>query len=289
MTSLSIALVNGVLLGMVYAAISAGLSLTLGVMGLVNVAHSAVAMLGAYIAWEMMQRTGVDPLVAFLVVLALSFLFGMIIERLLIRRVYDEPPVASLLSLFGLMIVLESAIILVWTTTERALPVDYPTAIEAFGLRIGVARLVGGGVALAAILATHAFLKYSRTGRGIRAMASNRDAARMLGIDTDRLSMLLFGIGTALAGAGGVAMAMVFTFVPQLHLNWLTLAILVVVIGGLGSILRTLVAALAIAVIESLAGTYLPFEYVPIVLYVLLIVTLWVRREGIAGSRARAL
>lgn len=289
MTTLTIALVNGVLLGMVYAAISAGLSLTLGVMGLVNVAHSAVAMLGAYIAWEMMQRTGMDPLVAFVVVLALSFVFGMVIERLLIRRVYDEPPVASLLSLFGLMIVLESAIILVWTTTERALPVDYPTAIEVLGLRISVARLVGGGVALVAILATHAFLKYSRTGRGIRAMASNRDAARMLGVDTDRLSMLLFGIGTALAGAGGVAMAMVFTFVPQLHLNWLTLAILVVVIGGLGSIPRTLVAALVIAVIESLAGAYLPFEYVPIVLYGLLIVTLWVRREGIAGSGARAL
>lgn len=289
MTTLTIALVNGVLLGMVYAAISAGLSLTLGVMGLVNVAHSAVAMLGAYIAWEMMQRTGMDPLVAFVVLLALSFVFGMVIERLLIRRVYDEPPVASLLSLFGLMIVLESAIILVWTTTERALPVDYPTAIEVLGLRISVARLVGGGVALVAILATHAFLKYSRTGRGIRAMASNRDAARMLGVDTDRLSMLLFGIGTALAGAGGVAMAMVFTFVPQLHLNWLTLAILVVVIGGLGSIPRTLVAALVIAVIESLAGAYLPFEYVPIVLYGLLIVTLWVRREGIAGSGARAL
>lgn len=287
MTTLAPALVNGMLLGMMYAAISAGLSLTLGVMGLINVAHSAVAMLGAYVAWDLMRQTGIDALTAFGLVTVLSFVFGMVIERLLVRRVVDEPPVASLLSLFGLMIVLESAIILVWTTTERALPVNYPIAVQALGIRISGARLVGGSVALVAILATHAFLKYSRTGRGIRAMASNRDAARILGVNTDRLSMLLFGLGTALAGAGGVAMAMVFTFVPQLHLNWLTLAILVVVIGGLGSIPRTLVAAVAIGIIESLAGTYLPFEYVAIVLYGLLIVTLWIRREGIAGSGAR--
>lgn len=289
MTTLVRAVTNGLLLGLMYAAISAGLSLTLGVMGLVNVAHSAVAMLGAYIAWELLQRTGADPLVAFVAVTVAGFVFGMLIERLLVRRVYDEPPVASLLSLFGLMIVLESAVILVWTTTDRALPVDYPSAVEVLGFRIGVARLVGGATALVAIAATHWFLTASRTGRGIRAMAANRDAARMLGIDTDRLSMLLFGIGTALAGAGGVAMAMVFTFTPQLHLSWLTIAILVVVVGGLGSIPRTLAAAVTIGLVESLAGTYLPFEYVPIVVYGLLIGTLWVRREGLAGVQARSL
>lgn len=289
MTTLVRALANGILLAMMYTAISAGLSLTLGVMGLVNVAHSAVAMLGAYVAWEMLQRFGVDPLIALVIVSVLFFFVGMLIERLLVRRVYNEPPVASLLSLFGLMIVIESAMILVWTTTEKALPVPYASAVEILGLRLSVARLVGGTVALAAVLAAHLFLRYSRTGRGIRAMASNRDAARMLGIDTDRLSMILFGIGTALAGAGGVAMAMVFTFIPQLHLSWLTLAILVVVIGGLGSIPRTMAAAIVIALVESLAGAYLPFEYVTVVLYGLLIATLWVRHEGLGQTEARTL
>lgn len=289
MTTLARALANGALLGMMYTAISAGLSLTLGVMGLINVAHSAIAMLGAYLAWDLLRLTGVDPLVALLVVTAGFMFLGMLVERVLVRRVYNEPAVASLLSLFGLMIVVESAMILWWTTTERALPVPYPAAIEVLGLRIGFARLVGGGVAFVVVAAAHLYLKYSRTGRGIRAMASNRDAARMLGIDTDHLSMVLFGIGTALAGAGGVAMAMVFSITPQLHLNWLTLAILVVVIGGLGSIPRTMVAALAIGLIESLVGTYLPFEYVDVVVYGLLIATLWIRREGIAQAEARTL
>ncbi|MFP3914929.1 MAG: branched-chain amino acid ABC transporter permease [Actinomycetota bacterium] len=289
MTTLVAAVVNGLLLGLVYAAISAGLSLTLGVMGLINVAHSALAMLGAYLAWSTMHAWGVDPLVALVGVTIVFFFLGMAVERAMVKRVYDEPPEASLLSLFGLMIVLESALVLIWTTTERALPVQYSAAVEVGFLRVGTTRLVGGVAALVAIIAAHYFLRRSRAGRGIRAMASNRDAARIMGIDTERLSMLLFGIGTALAGTGGVAMAMIFPFTPGDHLNWLTLAILVVIVGGLGTLPRTVVAALTIGVVESLAGAYLPFEYVAIVLYSLLIVVLWVRREGLAGATARAI
>src|SRR5690606_36738001 len=141
------------------------------------------------------------------------------VERLLVRRVYDEPPEASLLSLFGLMIVLESILVLVFTTTERALPVQYTSAIQIGFIRDGVARLVGGAAALVAILVAHGFLRRSRLGRGIRAMASNRDAARIVGVDSERLSILLFGIGTALAGTGGVAMAMIFPDRKSTRLN----------------------------------------------------------------------
>lgn len=289
MTSLVAAIVNGLLLGMIYAAISAGLSLTLGVMGLINVAHSAIAMFGAYLAWSAMHAWGIDPVLALALITVGFFFVGMAVERLLVRRVYDEPPEASLLSLFGLMIVLESILVLVFTTTERALPVQYTSAIQIGFIRVGVARLVGGAAALVAILVAHGFLRRSRLGRGIRAMASNRDAARILGVDTERLSMLLFGIGTALAGTGGVAMAMIFPFTPGDHLNWLTLAILVVIIGGLGGLPRTILAALSIGLVESLAGAYLPFQYVSIVLYALLIVTLWIRREGLAGEAVRTL
>lgn len=289
MSTFVAAVSNGLLLGLVYAAISSGLSLTLGVMGLINVAHSAIAMLGAYVAWSTMRAWGVDPVVALAGVTIAFFFLGMLVERLMVRRVYDEPPEASLLSLFGLMIVLESALILIWTTTERALPVQYTAAIDLGFMRVGTARLVGGVAALVAILVAHFFLGHSRVGRGIRAMASNRDAARILGIDTERLSMLLFGIGTALAGTGGVAMGMIFPFTPGDHLKWLTLAILVVIVGGLGTLPRTMAAALAIGVIESLGGAYLPFQYVSIMLYGLLIVMLWVRREGLVGQAARTI
>lgn len=280
---------SGLLLGLIYTAIAAGLSLTLGVMGIINVAHSAVAMLGAYLAWVLMRMAGVDPLVALALVTVAFVFLGMLIERSLVRRVYNEPASASLLSLFGLMIVIESIMILTWTTTERALPVPYPPAVEVAGLRVGFARMVGGLVALLAVIGAHLFLRYSRTGRGIRGMAANRDAAQILGIDTNKLSMVLFGIGTGLAGTGGVAMGMVFAFTPPLHLSWLTLAILIVVVGGLGSLPRTMLAAVGIALVEVLTGTYVSFRYVEVVLYGLLLAVLWVRTEGIAGGGARRL
>lgn len=289
MTTLIEVLVSGVLLGLIYSAIASGLSLTLGVMGLVNVAHSAIAMLAAYLAWSIVQASGMDVILVLILVTVLLFFVGMAVEQILVRRVYGEGPIASLLSLFGLMIIVESAIVLVWTTTERALPVDYPIAFEVGFLRLGVPRLVAGVVALAATLACHFYLKHSRVGRGIRAMASNRDAAAILGVNTATLSRILFGLGTALAATGGVAMAMVFPFTPATHLSWLTLAILVVVIGGLGTIPRTMLAAIVIGLIESVAGTYLPFQYVSIVLYGTLIVVLWVRSEGLAGQRARTI
>lgn len=289
MTTLIQVLLSGVLLGLIYSAIASGLSLTLGVMGLVNVAHSALAMLAAYLGWSIVQASGIDVVLVLLIVTVLLYFVGVVIERILVRRVYGEGAIASLLSLFGLMIIVESAIVLIWTTTERALPVGYPIAVDIGFLRIGVPRLVAGLVALAATLACHFYLRYSRVGRGIRAMASNRDAASILGIDTARLSQILFGLGTALAATGGVAMAMVFPFTPATHLSWLTLAILVVVIGGLGTIPRTMAAAVVIGVIESLAGTYLPFQYVSIVLYGTLIVVLWVRSEGIAGRKVRTI
>lgn len=289
MTTLVQVVASGLLLGLIYSAIASGLSLTLGVMGLVNVAHSALAILAAYIAWTMIQVTGADVVLVLVVVAVLFLVVGMFVEKVLVSRVYDEPATASLLSLFGLMIVVESAVVLIWTTTERALPVGYPIAVELGFLRLGVPRLVAGLVALAATLACHFYLRYSRVGRGIRAIASNRDAAAILGIDTRRLSRILFGLGTALAGVGGVAMAMVFPFTPATHLSWLTLAILVVVIGGLGTIPRTLVAAIVIGLIESIAGTYLPFQYVSTVLYGLLIAVLWVRTEGLAGRKARTI
>lgn len=289
MTTLLQVLLSGVLLGLIYSAIASGLSLTLGVMGLVNVAHSALAMLAAYLGWSIVQASGIDVVLVLLVVTVLLYFVGVVIERILVRRVYGEGAIASLLSLFGLMIIVESAIVLIWTTTERALPVGYPIAVDIGFLRIGVPRLVAGLVALAATLACHFYLRHSRVGRGIRAMASNRDAASILGIDTARLSQILFGLGTALAATGGVAMAMVFPFTPATHLSWLTLAILVVVIGGLGTIPRTMAAAVVIGIIESLAGTYLPFQYVSIVLYGILIVVLWVRSEGIAGRKVRTI
>lgn len=289
MTAFIQATFNGLLQGIVYAAIGAGLSLTLGVLGIINVAHSALALVAAYLGWTGINQLGLDPVSAFIIIGALFFFVGVLIERGLLKRLYSEEAWASLLVLFGLMIALETIANLVWTTTERAIRLPFSAAVEIAGYRLSSSRLLGGLIMLVAIIAVHAFLTYGRLGRGIRAMAANRDAAEILGINTERLSMILFGLGTALAAGGGIALGMIYPLTPQLHTQWLVLAILIVVIGGLGGLPQTMLAALAVALIETWTGLYISFRYVDVVLYLILIVLLWIRREGLAGVRERTL
>jgi branched-chain amino acid transport system permease protein len=187
------------------------------------------------------------------------------------------------------MIVIETVANLIWTTTERVITVPWPAALQMGAFRFSTTRIIGGMIMLAAIVAVHAFLTYGRVGRGMRAMAYNRDAAEILGINTHRLSMILFGLGVALAAGGGIALGMIFPLTPQLHTQWLILAILIVVVGGLGGLRQTVLAAVGVALVETWTGLYLSFRYVDVVLYVLLIALLWIRREGLAGSRERRL
>jgi branched-chain amino acid transport system permease protein len=289
MTTFIQATINGLLQGIVYAAIAAGLSLTLGVMGIINVAHSALALLAAYLGWTAINQLGLDPVSTILILGAVFFFVGVLIERGLLRRLYTEEAWSSLLVLFGLMISIETVANLVWTTTERAITLPFDAAIQVGDFRFSTARMFGGLIMLASIAAVHVFLTRGRIGRGMRAMAVNRDAAEMLGINTDRMSMILFGLGTALAAGGGLALGLIYPLTPQVHTQWLVLAILIVVIGGLGGLPQTLLAAVSVALIETWTGLYISFRYVDVVLYLLLIVLLWARREGLAGVKERSL
>lgn len=289
MTTFVQAAINGLLQGILYAAIAAGLSLTLGVMGIINVAHAALALLAAYLGWTSINLLGMDPITSLVVIAVIFFVIGVLIERGLLRRLYGEEAWTSLLVLFGLMIVIETVANLTWTTTERVIAVPWPAAVELGAFRLSTSRLVGGLIMLAAIVAVHIFLTYGRMGRGMRAMAYNRDVAEILGINTDRLSLVLFGLGVALAAGGGLTLGLIFPLTPQLHTQWLVLAILIVVIGGLGGLPQTVLAAVGVALVETWTGLYLSFRYVDVVLYLLLIALLWIRREGLVGSRARSL
>jgi branched-chain amino acid transport system permease protein len=289
MTTFVQAAINGLLQGIIYAAIAAGLSLTLGVMGIINVAHAALALLAAYLGWTSINLLGMDPITSLVVIAVIFFVIGVLIERGLLRRLYGEEAWTSLLVLFGLMIVIETVANLTWTTTERVIAVPWPAAVELGAFRLSTSRLVGGLIMLAAIVAVHIFLTYGRMGRGMRAMAYNRDVAEILGINTDRLSLVLFGLGVALAAGGGLTLGLIFPLTPQLHTQWLVLAILIVVVGGLGGLPQTVLAAVGVALVETWTGLYLSFRYVEVVLYLLLIAVLWIRREGLVGSRARSL
>lgn len=283
-------LANGVVLGFTYTAIALGMSLTLGVLGIVNMAHSALLIVGSLVTWQLVNAAGVHPLLSAVIVLPVFFVLGAVLEHVLLRPVRRLPESTGLLLLFGLLIVVESLALTIWTTDPRTLRLgDLGQSLTIGPVTLTLSRLASAGLGALGALGLYLFLQRTMLGRATRAMADNRDAASIMGIDTGRLSTLVFAIGVALAGLAGVALALAFTFSPQEHVRWLAWAFLIVIIGGLGSVPATVVAGLVVGIVESFAGYLLPFQYVHLVIYGMLAITLIVRGGGLMAGAARRL
>lgn len=284
------ALVNGLLLGGVYGGLGVGLSLVLGVLRIVNLAHSAVLIFAALVYWQLVNGGGLDPLLMILPVMAVAYVFGLGFHRGIAHYLTRESDSTVLLAFFGLMVVIEAIAIMIWTTDTRTLDLGYLSGvINVAGIRIPVARLVAAGLTALVLVLLHLFLTRTLTGSAIVGMSENRDVAQMVGIDVNTLSRRVFALGIALAAFGGIALSMVASFNPQEHLRWLAWAFLVVILGGLGSALRTLVAGLFVGVFETLVGLFIPFQYTYLALYALLAVALLVRSEGLGGAKQRTI
>jgi branched-chain amino acid transport system permease protein len=290
LTELPQTIVNGLLLGCLYAGFALGLSLILGVLRIVNVAHSAVLIAGALVYWQLVNVAGLDPLLAILPVLALFYLIGLGLHRGIAQRLSREQDSTVLLATFGLLVVIESIAILVWATDTRNVELGYlGTVLRFWGLNIRLSVLVAAALTLVLLLSMHAFLTRSLYGSAIRGIAENSDVAGMVGINVSRLARHVFAVGIALAAFGGTVLGMAVPFSPQEHVRWLAWAFLVVIIGGLGSMRNTLLAGLAVGLIEAIVGLVLPFQYTYLVLYGLLAAALLIRKEGLGGVTARTI
>lgn len=283
-------LFQGVLLGMVYAIVALGLSLTMGIMGVVNVAHSAFIMLGSFLALELLERLGVDPIISFFVALPVFFVIGAIVYRVIVTRVERAQQAQGLVALFGLMVLIESISTMAWTTNTRVITAAYTNShLVIAGVTLASVNIIASVLALLLLGAFWWFLRYTLTGRAIRAMGQDRTAARSLGIDVGRLSTIMFGLGIGSAGAAGVAIGMVFPFAPQTQIEWLAWAFLIVILGGMGKVENTLVAGLFVGLLQTFATSILPLDYVYLLLYVGLAIVLVIRREGLIGAARRTI
>lgn len=282
--------VDGVLLGLVYAIAALGLSLIMGVMGIINVAHSAFIMLGSFLALGLLAWAHIDPIASFFIALPIFFVLGVATYRLIVTRVERAHQTQGLIAMFGLMVLIENLGTIAWTTDTRVITVGYSNANVTLGpLLIADAPLIAGALALFLIAGFRLFLHSTLIGRAIRAMGQNRDAALALGVNVRRLSAVMFGLGIASAGAAGVALGMIFPFAPQTQIQWLAWAFLIVVLGGLGRVESTLLSALAVGLIQTAATAFLPFDDVYLILYVALATILVVRRHGLRGVARRAI
>ena len=280
--------VSAVLLAGLYATMAYGLGLIYGVLRVVNLAHGGVIMAGAYLGWILFATLGLDPYLAIPVVLAAAFGFGVVLYRLLVRHLPRGAAggPASLLLLFGVWLVLRNVAYLAFTGNDQAIRTAYSTrSLAVLGTQVSVNRVAVLGVAVAAPLLLHLLLTRTHAGRAIRAVAQNADSCTLVGVDVERIYTITFGLGTALAGLAGLLSATIFSFNPAFGSGELLKSFVVVVLGGLGNVLGTGLAALILALVEVFSIEVLPSYLTGAVGFVMLVLVLVLRPGGLFGHK----
>lgn len=281
-------LVLGMALGGVYALMGSGLSLVFGVMRIVNLAHPALIMCGAYVAYWAARLYGIDPMIALPIATVILAATGVILYKLIFEREarsarYSE---MTVLLTFALAMVIEGALGSAFTNTQRVTSPDYATDAFFIGeIFIPKGQLYAGIVSLAIISALALFLKYSRFGYAIRATTQNREAAELLGVNVNYVGLISFAIGIGLAGAAGSLVSFVFSFFPAKHWEWIAVLMSLVVLGGMGSIFGTVLASFILSIIAAFVGAYFGATWSTLTFFVALFVVLLVRPQGLFGEK----
>lgn len=278
------ALAAGLLIGAVYGLMCVGLGLIFGVMRVLNVAHGPLLMLGAYTTFWLFQRTGMNPYLSTLVSMPLLFLLGLALQRVLVRRVVDAPELSSLLLTFGISIALVNLAQLAFTSDLRS--VEYLTGSFVVGpFAISKPRLAACAFAIAITVASFVFLRSTRLGKAIRAVSQSREVAQVCGIDVQRIHLLAFGLGSALAAAGGSLVAVMVAIQPEMGQVYTFKSFLVIVLGGAGNYPGALLGGLLLGLVEQLSSLFLTAQVNEAVAYVLLVLVLLVRPTGLLKGR----
>lgn len=276
---------NGVMLGLNYGLIALGLSLIFGIMGIVNFAHGEMYMLGGYVAYYLVGRFRFNFFMTMVAGVVLVGLLGALIEKTLFRPLTTRPREAltSLIAAVGLAWVLQMLAVICFGELDRNVPSSFKGIIHMGGVVITKERLAAIVIALVLVSVLTLFLMKTRIGMAIRAVAQDKEAAALQGIQVSRISSLSFGIGCALAGAAGVLMAPIFCVSPFLGGEVILKAFLVVILGGMGSIPGAMLGGLVLGFIESFGSLFFTVPIVNAITFVLIIMILIVRPQGLLG------
>jgi branched-chain amino acid transport system permease protein len=279
------AIVNGVLLGGLYACMAMGFSLIWGVMNIINLAHGSMMVLGAYITYFLTTHVGIDPFVTILVSAPALFVLGYLLQRYLINRVVAASVFLTLILTFGLDMILTNTQVALFSSDVRSVNPSYSgDGLSIGGILLPYTRLAVFVIAVALAVALALFLKRSRTGNAIEATSFDIEAAQLVGVDTPKIYAKTFGIGAMLAGIAGSLIAVVFTFSPASSIAFTTKAFVVVILGGLGSVPGAIAGGVLLGVAENVASLEFDPGYRNAVGFVLvLVVLIWLRR-GIFGK-----
>jgi branched-chain amino acid transport system permease protein len=279
----------GLLTGGVYALMASGLTLAFGVMKVINVAQGALIILGAYLSYSLFTKLGIDPFLGIVIMTPVMFVVGMGLQLLFIRPLRDdEREELSLLVTWAIALGIEGLLSLAYSTTYRSTLTSYAnSSVDLFGFPISVVRLLA--FATSAVILGLVYLLLTRTGlgRSIRATVQNPTSARLLGIDSDRVSAVGFGISVATATAAGAVYGMIFPFNSVSHYDLISRLLSIIVLGGLGSFGGAIVAALAMGVGEAVFAAEISPTWSSFTFFVILIAVLVIRPQGLFGVTER--
>jgi branched-chain amino acid transport system permease protein len=277
-------LVNGIVLGALYACLAVGFSLVWGVLNIINMLDGSLIVFGGYLTFFAWHSYGIHPLLALPAVALLMYAIGYVTQLLMINRVIDQPVLTTLTLTFGLDLILYNFMTVYYTATPRRVTLDLG-ALDLFGIAIPVDRLFGMALALALTGLLYLMMRRSRIGRAIVAVRMDSAAAALMGIKVDRIYAITFGIGALMAGATGAIFAMVYPVTTNLSGAYLGKAFVVCVIGGLGSVPGALAGGLVLGVVESFAGQFFGPQHALTVGFLMMLIILMVKPTGLTGIK----
>jgi branched-chain amino acid transport system permease protein len=279
------AVVNGLLIGGIYALVSIGVSLIFGVVKIVNFAQGEFVMIGMYISFFLATYLGIDPLLSLVISMPVLFVIGALLQHFLIRRVLGLGDMPQIFLTFALSLLLLNLALLLFTANYRTVQTPYSDAAIHLGeVYVPVAKLIAFVLAMVLSAALWVFLHTTDLGKAMRAAAQNRDVAMLMGINPDRVFAVAVGIALALAGAAGSLLTPFYPVYPLVGQVFVLMAFVAVVLGTLGNITGALIASLMMGVAESLGIQFVGADSGLIVVFMMLLLTLAVRPSGLVGG-----
>jgi branched-chain amino acid transport system permease protein len=277
-------IINGLLLGGMYALISIGLTLIFGVLEIINFAHGEFLMLGMYASYWLFQLYGIDPYLSLLIILPVFFFIGLAVQRVTIQPILNAPALNQIFMTVGMSLVLQNVALFFWKADYRTVQTAYSgVSLKTSGLMISFPRLVAFFLAIGTIAALLIFLKKTYTGKAIRALAQERRAAMLMGINVYRTYQIAFGIGIACVGAAGAMLIPVYFVFPTVGALFVLIAFVVVILGGYNSLTGALIGGLIIGVVEAFSGFFISPHLKEAIYFVIFILILLFRPTGLFG------
>ena len=280
--------ISGLLIGSIYALMSIGLTLIFGVLRVVNFAHGEFLMIAMYGAWAFSKLLGLNPYVAAVAVVPAMFLFGALVYRLVIGSALEKPHLVVVFATMGLSIFLQNAALMAMTADLRDVPPIFGRSISVGHIFIKGELLLGFVVTLACTIALQWVIKYTFLGKAIRATVQDGEAAKLMGIAVPKIFLITFATGSALVGLAACVMLPLFSVFPTVGLNFVLIAFVIVVLGGMGSIEGALLGGFCVGVVQSLSAYYVAPAFGQLFFFLLFLLVMIFRPNGLFGQKGAA-